>query len=127
MLTDGLLLFDVLAKATVTTEIPIYWLKNWKRVVWKMEISNVAFVLSKHNLTDPLTKVNANIILIISLRFVTLSHPLQWLSMWNRIGDENVRYGTVDNDENVEETYYVISAIMPTSSHDGIFDWFIMV
>lgn len=78
MRTNSLSLFDVLTKATVTTEkrlmIDLQTVKDSYR---NNEINNVAFILSENNLSDKFTKVNANICLMTTLRFGTILHQMQ--------------------------------------------------
>ena len=70
MLTDSLSLFDVLTKATVTTEKRLMIdLQNVKDSYHNNEIYHVAFILSENTLADPLTKLNNTIYFMDDLLF----------------------------------------------------------
>lgn len=103
MLSNSLSRFDVLTKATVTDENRVIIdLRTVKDSYENMEIKNVAFILSEHNISDPLTKINNNITIIIALRFSTLSNSIQQLVIRNKVNDEKIiRDGSVDKAGNV--------------------------
>lgn len=78
MLTDSLSLFDVLAKATVTTEKRFMIdLQNVDDSYRNMEINTVVFIFSEHNLADPFTKLNNKFHLMTVLRFRKISHTIK--------------------------------------------------
>ena len=82
MYTDSLSLFDVLTKASMTTEkrlmIDIQCIKDFSR---KMEVDDIAYVKSEYDIADPLTKIRLDSILIDTLRSNKLNHPVgQWMN-----------------------------------------------
>lgn len=78
MLNVSLSLFDVLNKATVTTEKRLMIdIQTVKDSYHNKENNNVAFILTEKNLADPFEKLNANICLMNALRFGKISRPMQ--------------------------------------------------
>lgn len=81
MFTDSLSLFDVLTKATVTTEKRLMIdLKTVKDSYKCQEIENICHVRSEFNPADALTKVKRNLLLEQFLETNKLDHPVeQWV------------------------------------------------
>lgn len=81
MLTDNKSLFDVLTKATSTTEkrlmIDIQTVRDAYR---SFEVNDVALVRSEFNIADALTKCKSQSIMIDTIRNGRLDHPIQqWI------------------------------------------------
>lgn len=75
MLTDGMSLFDVLTKASLTTEKHLMiGLQAFKDLYKNMEIDHTAYVKSEYNIGDPLTKIRNNSILLRLLSTSMLDH-----------------------------------------------------
>ena len=75
MLTDSLSLFDVVTKATLTTEKTLLMdIKGFKDSYHFNEIENIGFIRSEYNPADTLTKVKPSSILEIILSSSQLMH-----------------------------------------------------
>ena len=81
MLTDSKSLFDVLTSSSTTTEKRLMIdLQTVQDSYNKNEITDVAHIRSIYNISDALTKVKKESILLDTLRTSKLSHPVeQWI------------------------------------------------
>ena len=81
MFTDSLSLLDVLTRAKVTTERRLMIdLQTVKESYDKKEIDNVSFIRSEYNISDALTKIKKDSILLKTLKSGKLDHPVeQWI------------------------------------------------
>ena len=77
MLTDSLSLFDVVTKATLTTEKRLMIDIKVKDTYHRNEIENIGFIRSEYNPSDALTKVKPSSILEIILSSSQLIYPVE--------------------------------------------------
>lgn len=81
MITDSLSLFDVLTKASTTTEKRLKIdLQTVQNSYDKSEIQDVAFIRSEYNIADVLTKMKKKKGLMQAINTSVLGHPIQqWI------------------------------------------------
>lgn len=81
MITHSFSLFDILTKASSTTEKRLMTdLETVQRSFNKMEIQDVAYIRSEYGIADALTKVVKQNILANAIESSSLYHPIQqWI------------------------------------------------
>ena len=77
MFTDSLSLFDVITKASTTVEKSLMIdLEVVEKAYQQIEMEQIGFIGSEHNLADWLTKINSNNALINTLKGARFTYPV---------------------------------------------------